>query len=1049
MKAPSILNLFTKAAQVAAPIAAAGRKTSNATGFWDSLKASVEKLFSSPNPETAASDKSQTRKVFGQPVAQSLTAKNPEQPKEPEIARSRAKSSEKETPATDTERPKPVEVRVNAAAAASVMSVPVARIAEDVSRKDEAFGTSRPVHVSGKPVESPEPAAQSMLKVETKPAPMNTFVAHAVPTNYGTSATREEKVVGPSQPILRTNEVKPAEVQPSAVPDRAPQAAPVANPIQTTNGSATVKAADASAKTVAASSPANQILSQTVKVLREIQNFWRSHLGNAESKQPASKTDKPRPYVPPKTTETIPEQRLSQVRASLRDAEKMPDKPGPERRAVTPGQAETRPIQATQPLMRNPVVREVEASIVQPREATQPQTRTTVVTPAVASVDDTRSRVDRVPSKPVELQRSVSPATSANPLPAESLMASAPADRVAKTEHTPVAPRETTPVKSDTNRLGGTEKEVVRFSQVKTEDTSPPRSFWGMKVVKETAVTAPPQITLVEPTGTMLERNVPTEAKARPVEKNAAAPSKPEMVTRSAESTAIPRAAQPGRASETSVTHLTPRPSDTRVPREPVIFAPAGKTENSGPRKMSDLNPREVTRNVETNPAPRPQVRNADVRPESFVSAPPAKMTESKPPVATSPVQKPNVAPQATQTPIVAPPATQTPTARPIPAATTELPREVKRVDQPSGDSTLPRTAEPARRIVNPRATDAVPVGKDTTTARPMPFAAAIPSTQVRSRSAVELPEMMPMKPREEVVTARETPTAPQKSSVSTDTAAPTAPRPVQNGSTTLPKAAADARIHDLKPLQAAPKSPEAPSAPKADALPGKQAEFSRVVEAQQPYVRMPDAVPVRETPSKQATVSDTPPVNTPTADREQPTAANAAQILRETQQPLTPSTQPLRPHLTLDQIKELQDMVSRAMSQTRVNLEGASEATFNWSPEGLGSMRFRITSSKDDVRIEIASNRKDVADMLEAGRGTIERMIGDLGLKVERFDVKMKMEADPRETPGQSYEHRHQQQNPQTPESQPGGMIGGGDLAAEPEPVTRKPLVPDHEWLA
>jgi flagellar hook-length control protein FliK len=213
----------------------------------------------------------------------------------------------------------------------------------------------------------------------------------------------------------------------------------------------------------------------------------------------------------------------------------------------------------------------------------------------------------------------------------------------------------------------------------------------------------------------------------------------------------------------------------------------------------------------------------------------------------------------------------------------------------------------------------------------------------------------------------------------------------------------------------------------------------------------MPDAVPTREATTKSAHPSETQPVNNPApaGEKEQPTTASVAQIIRESEQPLTPSVQTLRPRLTLDQIKELQEMVSRAMSQTRVNLEGASEATFNWAPEGLGSMRFRITSSKDDVRIEIASNRRDVADMLESGRGTIERMIGDLGLKVERFDVKMRMEADPRETPGQSYEHRHHRQDPETRESLPGGLVPGGDAAAETEPVIRKPLVPDHEWVA
>lgn len=163
----------------------------------------------------------------------------------------------------------------------------------------------------------------------------------------------------------------------------------------------------------------------------------------------------------------------------------------------------------------------------------------------------------------------------------------------------------------------------------------------------------------------------------------------------------------------------------------------------------------------------------------------------------------------------------------------------------------------------------------------------------------------------------------------------------------------------------------------------------------------------------------------------------------------LSSSTLPSNLRFTVEQIKELQTLVSKSLQGARVTADGGREAVFNWNHDALGPLSFRITTRNDDVEIRIHSGRQEVAEALEEGRGTIERMIADLGLKVERFEVKHRPEAMTKDLANQAHEREHPDHST-GPDSETGSdMSLDLDLESEPETALPSTIRAEREWLA
>jgi hypothetical protein len=171
----------------------------------------------------------------------------------------------------------------------------------------------------------------------------------------------------------------------------------------------------------------------------------------------------------------------------------------------------------------------------------------------------------------------------------------------------------------------------------------------------------------------------------------------------------------------------------------------------------------------------------------------------------------------------------------------------------------------------------------------------------------------------------------------------------------------------------------------------------------------------------------------------------------RETSQAAPTTAAFSRIKFTAEQIRELQAMVTKAVQSARISASGSQEATFNWNVENLGAIRFRIVSRQDDVRIEISSPRQDVVNALEDGKGVVERMITDVGLRVEKFDVRVTASGRDPEWTNQAHERGDR---PSRQSETDTGFAGSGNGLSEggssDEPVVRRmPVGADHEWVA
>ena len=157
------------------------------------------------------------------------------------------------------------------------------------------------------------------------------------------------------------------------------------------------------------------------------------------------------------------------------------------------------------------------------------------------------------------------------------------------------------------------------------------------------------------------------------------------------------------------------------------------------------------------------------------------------------------------------------------------------------------------------------------------------------------------------------------------------------------------------------------------------------------------------------------------------------------------------RTRLTVEQIRELQAMVARALQSAQTQADGTARATFNWTSEGFGPLRFSIITRDDGVRIEISSNRREVVKALEEGRANMERVMADLGLRVERFEVRLRApefsDSLPQPRPDGGYPERNSNAEPGSSDavSIDRTVESSGE---EAEPARRLSLA-EHEWVA
>lgn len=207
--------------------------------------------------------------------------------------------------------------------------------------------------------------------------------------------------------------------------------------------------------------------------------------------------------------------------------------------------------------------------------------------------------------------------------------------------------------------------------------------------------------------------------------------------------------------------------------------------------------------------------------------------------------------------------------------------------------------------------------------------------------------------------------------------------------------------------------------------------------------------------PRNPQTTSAEKPVTTesnPRVSEENAQTVSASQTSsRETPVRLESTVPLMRTRLTIEQIRELQAMTTRALQSVQKAADGTAQTSFNWSPEGLGTLRFNIAARSDDVRIEISSSRRDVVEALEENRGTIERMIGDLGLRVERFEVRLRTSDVNNQLPQTGQDGRHPERNPQANEGSSSPQLPdiAEDEVREGPAVPTKKSMADHEWVA
>lgn len=165
----------------------------------------------------------------------------------------------------------------------------------------------------------------------------------------------------------------------------------------------------------------------------------------------------------------------------------------------------------------------------------------------------------------------------------------------------------------------------------------------------------------------------------------------------------------------------------------------------------------------------------------------------------------------------------------------------------------------------------------------------------------------------------------------------------------------------------------------------------------------------------------------------------------------LTPlATPPHRARLSVEQVRELQAMVTRTMQNARTNAFGESSTRFSLQHATLGALQFRVTTRRDDVAVEISSPNRETIETLEEARPAVERAMADAGLRVERFEIRLRDPQAIQDSMNRSLENDHQPMGDRAAEESARLWDGSEALAGDAEEaIYERPQLAEHEWVA
>ncbi|MBU0692475.1 flagellar hook-length control protein FliK [bacterium] len=157
-------------------------------------------------------------------------------------------------------------------------------------------------------------------------------------------------------------------------------------------------------------------------------------------------------------------------------------------------------------------------------------------------------------------------------------------------------------------------------------------------------------------------------------------------------------------------------------------------------------------------------------------------------------------------------------------------------------------------------------------------------------------------------------------------------------------------------------------------------------------------------------------------------------------------------PRLTAEDIRELQALVQKALESSRNAVNDTKEVRFEWRQKDLGSIRFMISTNDSDVKVTIQADRKEVADAIEKSRSVVERMITDQGLRVERFEVQLRVSPDAQMNSNSFSDQQPQAKEQATASKHPASSNNQATATPTKEQTPgprRNGLHGDREWIA
>jgi hypothetical protein len=154
----------------------------------------------------------------------------------------------------------------------------------------------------------------------------------------------------------------------------------------------------------------------------------------------------------------------------------------------------------------------------------------------------------------------------------------------------------------------------------------------------------------------------------------------------------------------------------------------------------------------------------------------------------------------------------------------------------------------------------------------------------------------------------------------------------------------------------------------------------------------------------------------------------------------------------TADQIRELQEMVNKALQSSQAMQSDTPEAHFNWNSPEFGALRFKIATHENEVSVQIASSRQEVVDTLEQSKAVVERIFFDQGLKIEKFDIQYRSDnpgshanVTEQRSDGNGFNRENMTEQTTTPDN---GSFLQLDIP-EPKPAERPLFSGKREWVA